>query len=62
MAAINVTLPDGSVKQVPQGTTPYEIAEQIGPRLAKAAVAAKVDGKVIDLKRPLDRGRRRWRS
>ncbi len=55
MAAINVTLPDGSVKQVPQGTTPYEIAEQIGPKLAKAAVAAKVDGKVTDLKRPLDR-------
>lgn len=46
---INVTLPDGSVQQWPKGTTPMEIAESIGPRLAKAAVAAKVDGKTTDL-------------
>lgn len=54
MATINVRLPDGSVKEVARGTTPLEIAEAIGPRLAKAAVAAKVDGKVTDLKRPLE--------
>lgn len=46
---INVTLPDGSVQQWPKGTTPKEIAESIGPRLAKAAIAAKVDGKTTDL-------------
>ena len=55
MDEIKVQLPDGSVKEVSRGTTPLEIAESIGARLAKAAVAAKVDGQVTDLRRPLDR-------
>src|SRR6202790_3221435 len=42
MASINVTLPDGSVKEVPKGTTPLEIARSISPRLADAALVAKV--------------------
>jgi threonyl-tRNA synthetase len=42
MASINVTLPDGSVKEVPKGTTPLEIAKSISPRLADAALVAKV--------------------
>src|SRR5438876_4150364 len=50
---ITLKLPDGSVKQVPQGARPRDVAEGIGPRLAKAAVAAKLDGKVIDLDREL---------
>jgi len=54
MAEIRVSLPDGSSKVYPKGTTPKEIAEQIGPRLAKAALAAKVDGKVTDLETKLD--------
>jgi threonyl-tRNA synthetase len=37
MESIRVTLPDGSEKQVPKGTTPLEVAESISPRLAKAA-------------------------
>src|SRR5437763_3113029 len=50
---ITLKLPDGSVKQVPQGARPRDVAEGIGKRLAKAAVAAKLDGKVIDLDREL---------
>ena len=53
-APIKVTLPDGSVREVPAGTTPRAVAEAIGPGLARAAVAAKVDGTVRDLDRPLD--------
>jgi len=52
---ITVTLPDGSQREVPAGTTPADVATAIGPRLAKAAVAAKADGDWIDLDRPLDR-------
>ena len=51
---IKLTLPDGAVIEVPRGTTALESAEQIGPRLAKAAVAAEIDGQVIDLMRPID--------
>src|SRR5437763_4345531 len=50
---ITLKLPDGSVKQVPQGARPRDVAEGIGKRLAQAAVAAKLDGKVIDLDREL---------
>src|SRR5947209_4884236 len=39
---INITLPDGSKREVPQGTTPYDIAKSISPRLAEAALVAKV--------------------
>jgi threonyl-tRNA synthetase len=42
MDQIHVTLPDGSVKQVPKGTTPLDIAKSISPRLADAALVAKV--------------------
>lgn len=53
MAMIRVTLPDGSQREVERGTTPLAVAESIGPRLAKAAVAARVDGKVMGLTTPL---------
>ena len=39
---VRVQLPDGSVREVPQGTTPFEIAESISPRLAQAVVVARV--------------------
>src|SRR5690242_535849 len=52
---IHVTLPDGSVKDVPKGTTPLEIAKGISPRLADAALVAKTNGDLIDLTRPLDK-------
>jgi threonyl-tRNA synthetase len=51
---ITLTLPDGSSREVPAGTTPGEVAEQIGPGLARAALAAKVDGEVVDLSRPIE--------
>ena len=50
---LNIRLPDGSVRVVPQGTTPGDIAAAIGPGLAKAALAARVDGALFDLNRPL---------
>jgi threonyl-tRNA synthetase len=52
--AIKVTLPDGSVREVPAGTSPRAVAESIGPGLARAALAAKVDGTIRDLDRPLE--------
>ncbi|MFI5045610.1 MAG: threonine--tRNA ligase [Acidimicrobiia bacterium] len=53
-AEITITFPDGSAKSVTTGTTPGELAEGIGPRLAKAALAARVDGDWYDLTRPID--------
>ena len=50
---IRVTLPDGSVRQVPAGTTVHEVAAAIGPGLAKAAVVARVDDALMDLATPL---------
>lgn len=46
-------LPDGSTKEAPPGTTPRQVAETIGKRLAQAAIAAKVDGEIVDLNREL---------
>src|SRR5450631_1735014 len=60
MDAIQVTLPDGKIQEVPQGTTPADIARKISPRLADAALVARVAepndgaGELIDLRRPLD--------
>src|SRR6202011_1525644 len=57
---IHVTLPDGKVQEVPKGTTPADIAKGISPRLADAALVARVAapndgaGELIDLRRPLD--------
>ena len=51
---ITITLPDGSEREVPAGTTGYEIAESIGKGLARAALAVKVNGEVRDLDRPIE--------
>ncbi|HEY1462020.1 MAG TPA: threonine--tRNA ligase [Terriglobales bacterium] len=53
--SIYITLPDGSVKEVAKGTTALDIAQSISPRLADAAVAAKTNGNLIDLTRPLEK-------
>ncbi len=55
MSHVNVTLPDGSSRAVPAGTSVRDVAEEISPRLAKAAVAGLVDGRLVDLSYPLDR-------
>ena len=43
---LKISLPDGSVREVPSGSTPADIAAAIGPGLAKAALAARVDGEL----------------
>jgi threonyl-tRNA synthetase len=53
MSEISVTLPDGSSRRVSAGSTPGDVAAQISPRLARAAVAAIVNGKLVDLTFPL---------
>jgi threonyl-tRNA synthetase len=53
---ISVQLPDGSKRELAEGTTAAEFAESIGPRLAKAALAATVDGHQVDLSSPLGDG------
>ena len=50
---ISLTLPDGSVRSVARGTTGADVAASIGPGLLKAALAAKVDGEIVDLSRPI---------
>jgi threonyl-tRNA synthetase len=52
---IHVKLPDGTVKDVPKGTTALEVAKLIGQRLADAALVAKTNGDLIDLTRPLEK-------
>ena len=51
---LKISLPDGSVREVAAGTTPADIAASIGPGLAKAAIAARVDGEMRDIGRPLE--------
>jgi len=55
---IVLTLPDGSERPVPAGTTPLQVAEGIGPRLAKDAIGAELDGRAVDLRSPLRDGGR----
>ena len=53
---ISVGLPDGSTRELTEGTTGIELAQSIGSRLAKAAVVATVDGREVDLESPLPDG------
>jgi threonyl-tRNA synthetase len=53
---ISVKLPDGGVRELADGASSFDLASAIGPGLAKAAVAAKVNGEVVDLNRPLADG------
>ncbi|HWK44812.1 MAG TPA: threonine--tRNA ligase [Stellaceae bacterium] len=57
-APITVTLPDGAQRTYERPTTGAEIAASIGPGLAKAALAIKVDGELLDLDRAIDRDAR----
>jgi len=51
-----VTLPDGSNLEVSDGATVLQVAEQIGPGLAKAALAGRIDGELVDVTRPVKDG------
>ncbi len=53
---INVTLPDGTVLEVPSGSSIGDVAAAIGPGLAKAAVAGQIDGETVDLNTPVSGG------
>ncbi len=53
MSQVTVTLPDGSSRAVPAGAPVRAVAEAISPRLAKAALAGLVDGRLVDLTYPL---------
>src|SRR6187431_479015 len=51
---LKISLPDGSVREMPAGSSPADVAAAIGPGLAKAALAARVDGELRDLARPFE--------
>ncbi len=53
MSSLRLTLPDGSVREMPAGSTGRDLAAAIGPGLARAALAVKVDGVLQDLDRPI---------
>ena len=54
MSEISITLPDGSSRALPAGCVVRDVAAAISPRLAKAALAGVVDGRLVDLTFPLD--------
>src|SRR5207244_11010715 len=58
MSEIAITRPYGSSRRVPAGSTPADVAAAISPRLAKAAIAAVVDGRQVDLTFPLTKDAR----
>ncbi|MCB2066097.1 MAG: TGS domain-containing protein, partial [Erythrobacter sp.] len=51
---LKISLPDGSVREMQPGSSPADVALAIGPGLAKAALAARVNGELRDLNRPFD--------
>lgn len=55
ISKVKVTLPDGNAREYQAGTTLLDIAKDISPRLAREALAAKVDGRLTDLGRPVER-------
>ena len=54
MSSIRITLPDGSQQEAAAGSRPIDVAKSISPRLAEAAIAARVNGDLVDLDRPLE--------
>ncbi len=54
--ALELKFPDGTVKTFPEGTTGYEVASSISPRLAQEALAVTIDDVIYDLARPLPKG------
>ncbi len=56
MTEIRVRLPDGKTLAIPKGATVLSVAERIGPGLARAALAGRIDGRLVDLREPLAQG------
>jgi threonyl-tRNA synthetase len=54
MSKINITFPDGSIKEFENGATPFQIAESISPRLADEVLVANVNGKLVDINTPIE--------
>jgi threonyl-tRNA synthetase len=54
MSTVRLTLPDGSQREMPPGSTARQLAESIGPGLARAALAARVNDQIWDLDRPIE--------
>ncbi|OXM83722.1 threonine--tRNA ligase [Paenibacillus rigui] len=54
MEEVKVTLPDGAARRYPRGTTIEQIAESISPNVRKQAAAGKLNGKLVDLNRPVE--------
>src|ERR1700749_3812659 len=54
MSNINITLPDGSVQSLPEGTRPIDVAKALSSRLADDAIVARVNGSLWDLNRPFE--------
>ncbi|UCE84599.1 MAG: threonine--tRNA ligase [Deltaproteobacteria bacterium] len=55
MSGIQVRLPDGRTLEVSPGSTTLDVAQQIGPGLARAALAGRLDGRLVDLRAPIER-------
>ncbi len=53
MDKIKIKFPDGNEKEFEKGITPFQIAQSISERLANEALAAKVNGYVVDIHRPI---------
>ena len=58
MSPIEITLPDGSQQSVEPGTRPIDVARSLSPRLADAALVAKLDGELVDLGQPIEKSAR----
>ena len=52
---IKITLPDGSIKEIENGTLAISLAKELSPSLAKKAIVAKIDGVLVDLRHQLKR-------
>ncbi|MDY0340786.1 MAG: threonine--tRNA ligase [Coriobacteriia bacterium] len=56
MSDISITLPDGSTRSVSEGASVIDVATAIGPRLAAAAIAGRIDGRMVDVCAPVHDG------
>ena len=54
MSLLEIELPDGTKKEVAPGTTPYDVAASIGEGLARQSIAARFNGRLVDVGRPLE--------